>query len=835
LMLICAAAFVVVAASLSMWLFTPVPRMAIAIAPVANQSGYTELDDYRLALTHTLSAALGESRTVRVTSYERLFEIIRRFALNGTDVSSREAIQAIGANSGAQIVVVPTLLYENRAWRGRAEFRSPETAINTAVYETVPVVSSLSKDTAYALMASLAEGIEQHFQNNAPAKVRLVEQLRSIAGRRAPAMMPKLRTLDAAAEFERGLSAYEGLQYANARRSFANAVERDPENPLAFAWLGHIEQILQGKAAQQAADHAMRLLTPQTPAIDALLVAAVSAEARGDYQTATARYRELAVSRPDDPTWLMELGSFQYRRSSWTDAVTSYRQALNLDSHLARPHLELCRLYNRLNESASAKDEGDRALAAYRALGNRSGEGQALMCMTDMLRVGTEAQRGEARRNAEAAAQIFDELGDPYNLARAFYYIALAAEAQGRLVETVSVYEKSLATAREAGNVPLEALDVMNLGAIYVKLGNYTRALEYYRQSQKLFEGFGDESRAAQGQANIGAILVEYGGRPDEGRRDLDNALAVFRKLGDKKFEVFVAKVTAAAHRYAGRHGDAELELNRALALAKERDMTREIATLTIDLAESRYDLGDYAGAETLLLRARGNGGGKDSALARIQLARTYVRLARFDEARIELDEASKEVQANGDKAQLPFLHQALGELAYESGRLREARTHFGDGAALWMDKFPEPSSVDARMYVGLLVALDGDAARGRATVESSVEQAQQAGPYSVEVRGRIFLARIDIATGRHEAALNTLNTIIPDSVSDRAIGPELQAQAHYWRSRAMLARGDGMTSASEASAARKLLQDLRTSVSEPYRDGFASRPDIRLILQQTR
>jgi hypothetical protein len=134
-----------------------------------------------------------------------------------------------------------------------------------------------------------------------------------------------------------------------------------------------------------------------------------------------------------------------------------------------------------------------------------------------------------------------------------------------------------------------------------------------------------------------------------------------------------------------------------------------------------------------------------------------------------------------------------------------------------------------------LLIALDGDPQRGRATVESAVEQAKHAGLYSVEVRGRIFLARIDIATGRHEAALNTLSTIVVDSGSDRAIGPELQAQVHYWRSRAMLALGDGTASASEASAARKFLQDLRSTVSEPYRDGFASRPDIRLIIQQAR
>ena len=39
---------------------------------------------------------------------------------------------------------------------------------DAAVYETDPVVSSLSKDTAYGLMAALAERIERHFQTGEP-------------------------------------------------------------------------------------------------------------------------------------------------------------------------------------------------------------------------------------------------------------------------------------------------------------------------------------------------------------------------------------------------------------------------------------------------------------------------------------------------------------------------------------------------------------------------------------------------------------------------------------------------------------------------------------------
>src|SRR5262249_2269079 len=61
------------------WLFAPVPRVPIAVAPVANQTGYSELDQYRMALTETLTAELSESRVVRPLPYDRLLQIVRRF------------------------------------------------------------------------------------------------------------------------------------------------------------------------------------------------------------------------------------------------------------------------------------------------------------------------------------------------------------------------------------------------------------------------------------------------------------------------------------------------------------------------------------------------------------------------------------------------------------------------------------------------------------------------------------------------------------------------------------------------------------------------------------
>jgi tetratricopeptide (TPR) repeat protein len=801
------------------WMTRPVVRIPVAIAPVANQTGFPELDAYRLALTESLVEELVASPNVRVLPYDRLLQIVRRFLQDGTDVSSREAVQALTTQSAARFVIVPTLLYEDGAWRARAEFRNPETAVNVAVYETDPVISSLSKDTAYGSMASLAGGIQEYFKANGPGRTY---------GVRAPAA--RLRTIDAAAALEQGLNAYEQLEFAAARTAFEHATEEDPRHPLAFAWLSRVAQFLrQDVAAREAADRATRLISPQTPEVDALFVAAVSAEAQRDFTAAEARYRDLVSRYADEPAWLVELASFQDRRIRAEDAIVTYREALRRDDGLARPHLELCRLYNRVNESASAKQEGDAALSAYRALGNRGGEAQALMCLTDRLRLGTDEERAEAGRDAESALEIFRDVGYAYNLARAQYYVALAAEALDHPAESVAVYEESLASARAAGNVVLEPLVLMNLGAMHLKLGNQSRAMDYYAQSQALWESFGDEQRAAQNQANVAAILIEFGGRPDAGRLYLTNALGVFQKLGDKYFEMFAARVTALAFRYAGRHADAERELNRALALAKERNMESTVPELRIELALSRFEMSDYQAAQDLLVAALGDGSDNESARIRIHLGLTHVRLGEFDRARTELDQAARDVQNRGDSGTLPLLQTAMGELAYESGHRAEARAHFSQAAARWTDDLPDPASVEARARLGLLDAMDGNPA-GRTAIQSSLEQARRTGPVSLQVRCHLYLARADVHERRFEEAWNTLNDT--SQQGEQGLGPELQAQTRYWRSRVMTARGDDSGARAEELQARKLIQDVRASLPEQYREGFGSRADIRLITQ---
>jgi len=807
-----------------LWLFAPVDRVPVVVAPVVNQSGYAELDPYRAALTQELIAELADSPAVRVLPYDRELQILRRFRAAGQDISSREALQALTTNSGARVVVVPTLLYENGAWRARVEFRDAATATNAAVEDTPPVVSSLIKDTAYGLIPSLTAAIDAHFVAAGPRHAYVASRLRSLAGRAPSPPQRSMRSLDAAAAFAQGIEAYDQLEYANALSAFTTATAQDARNPLLLAWRSRVASIMRHDTdAADSAQQAIRLTGDQTPPPVRLFVEAVAAESRRDFSTAAARYSELAGRHDDDVAATIELAAYEDRRLLNVDAIRDYVRVLSLGGYLVRPHVELCRLYNRSSEAAQARDHAQRALTAYRAAGDRAGEAQALLCVTDTLRVGSKAEREEGGRSAAAALEIFEDLRMPYNTARAQHYVAMAAQAQGHLSDAAGAWEHSLASARSVGNVALQTAVLTNLGVTYTDLGKRDRAVDFYEQSYKLNESLGNDQAAAYSQANVGALLIDYGGDPEKGVRDVQNALTVVRKLGDKNFEIFCLQKLGAYYRYAGRVADAERELNQAMAIARERN--RDVAFLLLELGRGRFDTADYARAADLFTQAAAAGSGDESTEARIHLARTWARVGDFAAAQAELAKAKADIDRLGEPGFAPLFQLAWGELAYESGRIAEARMHFQQSSAIWTDAFPDEASVEARAHLALLDSSPGAQGPARTSLSAVLEQAHKMGRLALEARARINLARLDIQRRTYPNALAMLRDISVDG--DRTLGPELQAQVHYWRAQAHRGAGDVAEAAIDLAAARKLLDGITAALPARLRAGFAARPDI--------
>jgi serine/threonine protein kinase/tetratricopeptide (TPR) repeat protein len=807
----------------ALWLVRPADRVPIVIVPAVNVTGYSDLDPLRLAVSHALSTALADSTTVRVIGHEQLLSVIRRFRAQGKDVASGEALQAISDHTGVPLMVVVSILNDGGGFKARLEFKEAGGLSPNETYETAGEVSTIVSEAAYRLLRPAAEAIDQ-FGARRSRRAQVAGALRAALGSGFAPTFPA-RTLEAVARFEQGLDAYEELEYVAARGAFETAATNDPLNPLPVAWASRVARIMrQDVDAERLGRQAVSLITAETPESERLFVQAVAAESRRDQAAALRAYVALTDRYPDDATPLIELAGYQDRQGNNDDAIATYRQVLALDSHVMRPHLELCRLYNRVNQPAEARREGRLAVDGYAALGSDGARAQALMCLSDALRVGDDRDRPEALGYARDALGIFEKLQYGYNAARAHNYVALALEYDGRLEEAVRSWDASLAAASSSGNIVLEPLVRMNLGATHANLGNRAVAIQYLRESASRFEAVGDRGRAAESRFNIGAMLLQYGGDPEEGRRLVQDALEVFRDLKNRNFEVLAAHVLSTHYRYAGRHKDAERELNRALNLARERDLDSRSIITFIRLGQARLDAGDYEEARSLLEETRPNATPRNRLEAQLYLARTYVRLGDDAKVRSLFESARRGLDTFADRRLRLALHAAQGEWAYDRGRLDEALAEFRASAAFLTPEFPDIDALEARAWTAVLERRAGNPARAQATIRETLDIAQRAGFMSLEARCLGMLAEIALDAGRI-GEVHRLLDAVPMDDAERAIDRELRARIHILRAQAYRRAREEQKATVEDASAKRILQDLASRLDDDRRAAFWSRP----------
>jgi tetratricopeptide (TPR) repeat protein len=593
------------------------------------------------------------------------------------------------------------------------------------------------------------------------------------------------------------------------------------------AWLSRVNQAfgLRAAAAKSGAG-ALALVTATTSPTDRLFVDAVAAEAEGQTDVARARYRALVDRFPDEPAWLMEMAAFHERQRETAAAIDAYHKALDADSRLARPHLFLCRLYNSTgtNDAALAKQHGERARDAYRALGAQGGEAQALLCLVDILRVGDATQRAEARRLAAEALKIYEGLGWPFNVARAYHYSATAV-GKDDIAAAAALWEKALTGARQVGNGSLEATVLANLGVQYHELGDPERALDFYRQSFQLNETRGDARGAAYSRANAGALMVQSGIEPDEGLRYLETALKVFTGV-DSNFEMFCRQNLAEYYRHSGQLQLADRELNRAFDLANRHGFDDDVPGLLLERARLKAAQADYVTARSDLLQAIDKDAGPKAEM-RIELGLVLTSLADFEPARQALTQAGEEIRRGSVRHLEPRLHAALGLLEYESGRWPEALTDFRRAHSLATRPSADPAILEARAYAAVIDVRDGRAASADAFGQSCVIQAQRMRRVALEARCRTLLARTALAAQRPGEGVKALADVRVEE-----LGPELQAQVLYWRGRAATLSGDGAAGERQLAEARRLLTAVRELVPSTLREAYSQRPDIRLIVE---
>lgn len=392
-------------------------------------------------------------------------------------------------------------------------------------------------------------------------------------------------------------------------------VARRSEQPeLAALLVGAAEARARGDmpAAARAYAAAVALLPATGAAAQAYelrLERAICLHYTGDYSAETselAHLEQLAEQLGAPERWLvvsLRRADLQLIHGDTTNARLLASRALTGAEQLgaswlkAESHFMLAQIGFQIGDYATATSHAERALALFRAGGQRAGTGGALrllgLCVLDK-------HPGVARAHIHEALAISRACGDRNGEALALNALGVAT---ADYAEARTAYQQGLAIAEQIGDRVSEAMLANNLGAIYVDLGLYRHAWRLTLRAVRLARASGARDLLAACLETLGRAFGGLG-QIEQARTALREAFSLAEVIGSQATAAVALICLARSDLAEGNYTAAGIVLERAARLAAAQNAYAEQANALAWWAAARLMAGDHAAALRLSTQA---------------------------------------------------------------------------------------------------------------------------------------------------------------------------------------------------------------------------------------
>jgi tetratricopeptide (TPR) repeat protein len=186
---------------------------------------------------------------------------------------------------------------------------------------------------------------------------------------------------------------------------------------------------------------------------------------------------------------------------------------------------------------------------------------------------------------------------------RVLLNLGAIANVEGDLEAARAHYIRSRNIFQQATYVRGEALALHNIGMLHADQSSWDEAEEAYRRCLELLETAGDRQMIANVLLNRSEVSCARE-RFDDAVANCDLALSIYSEIGDEVGRGEAMRWKGHALVRFGRFADGDRALNDALRIARRSQVKLLEAEAARDLAASRRQQGDAAGARKVLTRA---------------------------------------------------------------------------------------------------------------------------------------------------------------------------------------------------------------------------------------
>jgi DNA-binding SARP family transcriptional activator/tetratricopeptide (TPR) repeat protein len=286
-------------------------------------------------------------------------------------------------------------------------------------------------------------------------------------------------------------------------------------------------------------------------------------------------------------------GDFPAGRESGERSLALYR-SLGDRSGQANAEFQLARIYGDLNDSAHATQLWRSARILFRDLGDHLGEAWALSDMGGNKK--STVTFPEKTSMLETALERFMSADDSPGIAHTRWGLATSCYMDGDYREAIGHLQEALAIFQRTGPRFGVASTLAELARAHDQLGDPARARELCEQSISLFEEVGHRFGAANATSLLGAILIRLGDYAAAGT-SFERVVAVYTEIGNLHGRANAICELGRISHATGDHDKATSLYALSLAVYQSFDHKQGQAEVLNNIGSLHRDLNDQAAA----------------------------------------------------------------------------------------------------------------------------------------------------------------------------------------------------------------------------------------------
>jgi tetratricopeptide (TPR) repeat protein/predicted Ser/Thr protein kinase len=294
-------------------------RPSIAVISFDNQTGDAAYDRLRKIIPNLLITSLEQSGHFTVVTWERMYDLLKQLGREDTETINRDLGFELCRLDKIDYIVLGSV-----------------TRLGNVFATDVKILDVQSKELLRSASAR-GNGESSILDNQIDELSKEISQGLGLSKRRAKGSSQKIAdvmtsSMDAYAEFLKGVEKYDRYYYDEALKFFENSVRMDPNFATAYQWLALSYGKLGDTKARTAALMKAKALAEKAGEKDRLNIEALYAQViENDVEKRIRILEELARKYPGEKRVHYNLGIHFWNKKEFAAAIDEYGKALALD------------------------------------------------------------------------------------------------------------------------------------------------------------------------------------------------------------------------------------------------------------------------------------------------------------------------------------------------------------------------------------------------------------------------------------------------------------------------------------------------------------------------